>query len=170
MRPRIVTWLGVALSVGILGYMAVQFDLENTVEALRVANLTWLLPAAVLYLALFPLRGMRWRWLMRGVAEVPVRTATEVFMVGAMANNILPARLGDVARALVLSRQVGIPATTTFSNVMLERILDGLTVVGLLASVLVVAPPGAEWVRSVGAPAGRVRMEDADEERGGLLG
>ena len=68
-----------------------------------------------------------------------------------MANNILPARLGDLVRAYVLSRQANIPATTTFSNVLLERIIDGCTVIALLAGVLLLAPPDSQDFRLIGS-------------------
>lgn len=151
MKTRILKWSGVAVSVAVISYLVSQFDMGAALHALAMADLVWLLPAAALYMAIFGLRGLRWTVLLRNVKPIGVGTATEVFIVGAMANNVMPARLGDVARAFVLSRRARIGATTTFANVLLERVIDGLTVVGLLAAVLFFAPPGAGWVRSVGA-------------------
>lgn len=149
-RTNVIAWIGVLVSVGVIAFMVSQFDVKKAAGVFGMADLIWVVPAAALYLALFPLRGARWSLLMSGVKPVPIAAATEVFVVGAMANNVMPARLGDVARAFVLSRRVQVPATTTFANVMLERIIDGVVVVGLLVAVLVYAPPGANWVRSVG--------------------
>jgi uncharacterized protein (TIRG00374 family) len=161
-RAKLAAWLGVMVSVAVLGYLVAQFDVAGAIRALGMAEVAWALPAALVYLALFPLRGLRWSLLMGSVrapaaagaasapARVPVGVATEVFVVGAMANNVMPARLGDVARAFVLSRRAGVPATATLANVLLERILDGLVVVGFLSVVLVIAPPEAAWVTSVG--------------------
>jgi hypothetical protein len=93
---------------------------------------------------------LRWSILMRAVKPVSVRSATEVFTIGFMANNILPLRLGDVARALVLAKRERVPRSATFSNVMLERVFDGLTVAGFLGLVFLFDPPPAAWVGGAG--------------------
>jgi len=112
--------------------------------------------AASVYMLQFPLRGLRWAILMRAVKPVSVKTATEVFTIGFMANNVLPLRLGDVARALVLARREDIPASATFSNVMLERVFDGLTVAGFLGAVFLIDPPNVPWVEGAGLITGGI--------------
>lgn len=149
MKGRLVTWLGLLLSAGLLAWIATRFDLAAAGAALRLAQPGWLILATLVYCALFALRGVRWSILLTPMAPVSWRTAAEVFVVGFMANNVLPARLGDVARAYVLSRRRGIPAAGTFSSVMLERIFDGLIVVAFLNGVLWAAPPEGGWIRPV---------------------
>lgn len=156
MRARIVSWLGILLSLGLLAYLLSRFDLGEVLSALRLADARWLFLAALLYVALFPLRGLRWAILYRDVKPISTTLATEVFLVGFMANNLMPARLGDVVRAFVLGKREQISVTTTFSNILLERVFDGLTVVGFLFFVLLVAPPEAAWVSAVGALMGLV--------------
>lgn len=146
---RAVTWLGVLLSLGLLAWIALKFDLAAAVDALGVADLGWLAAAAAVYCSLFVVRGVRWAILLSPLAPVSHATATSAFVIGFMANNVLPARLGDVARAYVLARRVQIPASGTFASVMLERIFDGLIVVGFLNVVLWVAPPEGTWIRPV---------------------
>jgi uncharacterized protein (TIRG00374 family) len=62
----------------------------------------------------------------------------------------MPARLGDVARAFLLGKKENVPASTTFSTVMLERVFDGLTVVAILLLVLLVAPPHDAKIKAIG--------------------
>ena len=147
---RIVTWLGILLSIGLVALIVTHFDMEEALGAIRVADPLWLALATLAYCSLFPLRGHRWAKLLAPIKPVGVRTSTEVFLIGFMSNNVLPARLGDVARALVLARRERVPASATFSNVMLERIFDGLVVVGILSAVLAIDPPQAPWVGPVG--------------------
>ena len=154
MRARILTWIGIAVSLAVVVHLVSSVDLAAAFRAMALAGLPWLLAAAALYLAIFPIRGLRWSISMSDLRRIPVQTTTEVFVVGAMANNVMPARLGDVVRAYILARRADVPATTTFSNVLLERILDGFTVVGLLAAVLMFAPPGEAWVHTVGGAMG----------------
>jgi len=151
MRARIVSALGIIVSLIAISYLIRQFDVEQSREILSEAKLNWLGLAAISYLALFPLRGLRWSWLLSDIRPIATRISTETFIVGAMANNILPARLGDLVRAYVLGRQAKIPATTTFSNVLLERIIDGCTVIALLSSVLLLAPPDSQDFRLIGS-------------------
>ena len=146
MRTRVITWLGVALSAGLVYWLLSQFDPAETWAAIAAAKVGWVLAGAVVYGLLFLLRGLRWSILLEPIKPVSARTATEVFSVGVLANHILPARLGDVARAFVLARREQIGAATSFSSVMLERILDGLTVVGLMSLVLWVHPTQAAWI------------------------
>jgi uncharacterized protein (TIRG00374 family) len=56
--------------------------------------------------------------------------------VGFMANNIFPLRMGEVIRALYLSREVGAPPAAVFGTVVLERVIDTIMVIGLAAFVL----------------------------------
>lgn len=82
----------------------------------------------------FPLRTVRWRYLLRleGVALpfVPLWHATAI---GFMANNLLPARAGEVARAYVASKVTRVKFATAFASIAVERMLDGLTLVALLS-------------------------------------
>jgi glycosyltransferase 2 family protein len=151
MHAKLVTWLGLAFSIALVVFIASHFDLLAAMDAIRLSHPGWLAAATLAYCAQFPLRGLRWSVLMRAVKPVSWRTATEVFTIGFMANNVLPARLGDVARAFVLAKRENVPASATFSNVMLERVFDGLTVVGFLSLVLWLDPPSAQWVGTVAA-------------------
>lgn len=150
MKTRLVTWAGLLLSAALIGYLLYRFDFGAALAAVALADKSWLLIASVVYVSLFALRGYRWTVLLEPLKRVPIKETTEVFMIGVMANNVLPARLGDVARAFFLAKKEKIPASATFSNVLLERIFDGLAVVGLLNFVLWYAPPKDLWVHTVG--------------------
>ncbi|MEQ8276481.1 MAG: lysylphosphatidylglycerol synthase transmembrane domain-containing protein [Deltaproteobacteria bacterium] len=145
-KKGLITWLGIALSVALLAWIVTKFDMKEALDALARANPAWLVAGAVVYAGLFALRGWRWALLLKPIKKVSAGTAGEVFAIGFMANNILPARLGDVARAFVLARREGITAAGSFSSVMLERILDGVVVVLFLNVVLWVDPPAAPWI------------------------
>jgi uncharacterized protein (TIRG00374 family) len=147
MRTRLLTWLGLALSAALIVHLATKFDLRETMSAVRMAEPAWLVAGALVYGGLFALRGRRWAMLLEHLRPVSTRTATEVFAVGFLANNVLPARLGDVTRAYVLARRERIAAAGSFSSVMLERIFDGVTVVALMSVVLWLAPPASAWIR-----------------------
>jgi uncharacterized protein (TIRG00374 family) len=70
-----------------------------------------------------------------------VLRAASYLTIGFFANSLLPARLGDVARAYLAGTAFGAPRLATFGTVLVERVADGLTMVALvvLSSLLVVS-------------------------------
>lgn len=131
-----VSLLGLLLSAALVIYLALELDLPAVAQAVDSAQLGPLLVGTLIYCALFALRGLRWAWLLRPLVHVPTGLATRGFLIGFMANNLLPARLGDLVRAFVLARRAEVPRAASFASVLLERIFDGLVVVGILAASL----------------------------------
>ncbi len=82
----------------------------------------------------FPMRTIRWRYLLRlegnPLPFVPLWHATAI---GFMANNVLPARVGEFARAYAAQSLTSVRFTTAFGSIAVERVLDGITLVGVLA-------------------------------------
>lgn len=89
------------------------------------------------------------------VKRISVLKMTEFVIIGFMTNNILPARLGEFARALIISGKEKISARYSFASVVLERVFDGVTIVGLLI-VLALQQPFPDWVRYMGILAAAV--------------
>jgi uncharacterized protein (TIRG00374 family) len=89
----------------------------------------------------FPARALRWRVLLGAAMAAPPRLHPVwlATAIGFMANNVLPARAGEVARAWAGSRLVGLPASTALSTIAVERVFDGVVVVLMLA-LGIVAP------------------------------
>lgn len=110
----------------------------------------------------FGIRAVRWRWLLRAEAggTTPWPAAWHATTIGFMANNVLPLRLGEVVRALAVSRLGGPKLPAAIASIAVERVFDALTVVGLFAIVLtgpgvpadlaIGGRPAAEFVRLVG--------------------
>src|SRR3989475_2214575 len=99
----------------------------------------FLLIAAVATATLtFPLRTARWRLILRDVDghRFPWLPLWHATAVGFMANNLLPVRAGEVARAYVARRQLPVRFMTALASIGVERGLDGLVMVGLLALAL----------------------------------
>lgn len=97
--------------------------------------------AAVVALATltFPLRTMRWRVILRSVdgRPLPWLPLWHATAIGFMANNLLPARAGEVARAFVAKRGTGVRFTTAVASIGVERVFDGLMLVVLMTVALV---------------------------------
>ncbi len=102
----------------------------------------WLLLLTVVVATLtFPVRTIRWQLILRDgdghrFPWIPLWHATTI---GFMANNLLPARAGEVARAYVASRQLPVRFTTALGSIAVERVFDALVMLGLMA-VAIAAP------------------------------
>ncbi|MGH7862311.1 MAG: lysylphosphatidylglycerol synthase domain-containing protein, partial [Candidatus Dormibacteraceae bacterium] len=71
------------------------------VASLDRANYFYLVPALLVYFAGVWLRAVRWHFLLRPVKPIPSRRLFPVVVIGYMANDVLPARLGELVRAYV---------------------------------------------------------------------
>ena len=88
------------------------------------------------------LRSVRWQYLLEPVGAVTFRNSFRATTIGFAATSLLPARAGEFLRPYVLARREGFSAAAAFATVVLERVLDLLTVVLLLATFLVFFDPG----------------------------
>jgi len=102
----------------------------------------WLLLLTVAFATLtFPVRAIRWRLILRDAngRPFPFLPLWHATTIGFMANNLLPARAGEVARAYVASRQLPVRFTTALGSIGVERVFDALVMLGLMA-VAIAAP------------------------------
>jgi uncharacterized protein (TIRG00374 family) len=135
-------WLiGLAVTVAVVAWVLHRINPGEVVAHARRADPLLLLVAVALATATFPLRTIRWRLILRDVdghrfAWLPLWHATAI---GFMANNLLPARAGEVARAYVATRQLPVRFTTALASIGVERVFDALVMLALMA-VAIAAP------------------------------
>lgn len=146
MKGRWKAWLGVAISVAAIAYAARGVEWGDVGTALAEADYVRL----ALVFALAPvvnvgIRAVRWRILLLPVARLPMASLVSATAIGLMANNVLPARIGEFVRAYALGRSEGVPTGTAFGSLFVERMFDGFALVGILYGLTWVhAFPG--WV------------------------
>lgn len=111
-------------------------------QRLKTINVTLFLSALVVYYLTFPLRGLRWKILLRNVYQgsdseavdqMSVRGLTEIIYISWFVNCVVPAKLGDLYRAYLAKLWAGISWTRTVGTVLAERIIDILVLGVLLA-------------------------------------
>jgi glycosyltransferase 2 family protein len=103
-------------------------------------NLVFLIPYVALIVVEVMLRAWKWQLLLAPVQRTSFRGLNSATLIGLMANNVLPMRLGEFVRAFVGSKMEHIPFTTSFATVAIDRILDGLTVTLMFIVAIVVFP------------------------------
>lgn len=124
--------LGVAITLVclVLAFYRVSFD--ELLRALAGANYALVGPALLLWLIGYVARTVRWRTILAGAASGSLFDLFGVLMVGFATNNLLPARLGEFARAYLLRRRTGLRKTFVLASIFLERVFDGLALVAVI--------------------------------------
>ena len=130
--------LGVSISVVALFLVIRSVDLAAAWDALRGADLRWMAVLVGFVMADVCLRAVRWKVLLRPVAVVSFRDSLSSLLVGYLANNILPARLGEVVRSHDLGERTGISRSTILGTVVVERVVDTVVVVSIAAVAILV--------------------------------
>ena len=130
-------WLGGGVSVVLLLLLLYQVDLGELKDALRDANYFLLAPSIAIYFVAVLFRAVRWRYLLAPMKAIPVRRLYPVVIIGYMANNLLPVRLGEVVRSYYLARQEDLNTSSALATIAVERVYDGIT---LLAFAALAAP------------------------------
>lgn len=136
--------VGIIISAVFLAVTLSRVNLGEAAEAIGRAAPGGLVVALLIVLMDLCLRALRWHVLLVNVAGAavrpPYRLAFGYLTLGFAANAVLPARMGDVARAVLAAGTFKIPRLSIFGTVMIERVSDGLTMLGLaILSSLVVA-------------------------------
>src|SRR5690606_305697 len=97
--------------------------------------------SVVVATALFWIRAVRWHWLLEPIQPgIPYHPRIAATCIGFMANNLLPARVGEFVRAFALGRITGMRVSAAFGSLVVERLLDGICVVAFF--FLAMAAPG----------------------------
>jgi glycosyltransferase 2 family protein len=145
-------------------------SLTDILQHVRAAKPAPLAAAVILATLTFPLRLVRWRLLLRDEhgQNYPAAPLWHAVALGFMANNILPLRAGELVRSYTAARLAGIRFTTVLSSVAVERIFDGLTIVGLLLPALL-SPELPSSVAVGGVPVARLARMAALLAGAGLL-
>lgn len=122
------------MSILLLWWTLHDVSLSEVWHNLRGARLLPLLGMVVVATARFPLVTVRWRYLLRIEGEsIPFIPLWHATAIGFMANNLLPARAGEFARAYAARQLSGVRFASAFASIAVERIMDGITLVAILS-------------------------------------
>jgi uncharacterized protein (TIRG00374 family) len=126
------TFLAVVLTLAVTGALIVyafwDVDLPELGRLLAGGNYRTLVPFLLLLTLFFALTALRWRIILRPVGSFTLRQVTPAMMIGFAGNNLLPAHLGEVVRAVVFGLRHGCSRTAVLATLVLERLLDVLAI------------------------------------------
>jgi glycosyltransferase 2 family protein len=124
--------LGVAVTVTFLAIFLLRTDLKETTDAIASADHALLVCAMLFFTACLSLQALRWRLLLSPMREIKATRLIPVIFVGHLANNVLPLRIGELVRAMVLGQREHVGRIAALGTITVERLIDGLTLVLIL--------------------------------------
>ena len=125
-------WLGISISIFFLYFALRGLQLDAIWETVKAANYWWLIPGILVYFVAVWVRAWRWHYLIRPLKKVPTKTMFPIVAIGYMGNNIYPARAGEILRAVVLKMKEGVPISASLATVIIERVFDGVVMLGFV--------------------------------------
>lgn len=133
-NPRF--WLGLIISLATL-YIAFRgIDFGQLWAALAQANYVALIPAILVVPIAQAARAYRWGLLFYPDPSPGFGRLFSALSIGYLVNTILPARLGDIVRAVLIGGRQGQRVTQSLSTVVVERALDVFAIVVMLLVIL----------------------------------
>jgi len=147
--PLAIPWIRIAFGM-LIGAACIwqiiqrQGNLHDVINDLLQVKVAWLAVALVLFAIDYAFRVLRWWVLVAALAPGigPLRCAGPLF-AGFALNNILPARMGDVARGALFTRELGLGASAVFATLIQERLVDLLVLLLIFAAGTQTLPPGS---------------------------
>ena len=137
-QPLFRAVLGLAISVVAIGLVVRQVDLAAAWAILQDAVPAWVIATFGCVVFDITLRSLRWHGLLAPVAVLRRKTVTASMLVGYLANNILPARLGELVRSHHLGDRTGVSRAAVLGTVVVERVVDTGVLVTIASAAIVV--------------------------------
>jgi uncharacterized protein (TIRG00374 family) len=130
--------IGAAISVVAIWLVLRSVDVGQTIEILRAADLGWIVLVAAFVVVDLLTRALRWQRLVAPIGHVGFLPMLAYLLIGYLANNVLPARLGELVRSHYLGDREGLSRTTTLGTVVVERVVDFVVVVAIASAAILV--------------------------------
>ena len=135
-----------------IGIAALYFSLTNVKwssvrHALATMQTVWIYPIIIGNFVVIVIKALRWQITIRPVKVVPLWMVFKVLTIGFMANNILPARLGDVLRIHLLGKNADFSRASTTSSAIADRIFEAVSFI-FIAALLVIFVDVPKWMET----------------------
>jgi uncharacterized protein (TIRG00374 family) len=125
-------WIGVIISAAFMYFALKGLHLSEVWVNVVQAKFYWIIPGVAIWFVGLLIRTWRWHYLLRPLKKIPTLKMFPIVAIGYMGNNIYPARAGEVLRAVVLKRHEDVPISASLATVVVERIFDGVVMLGFV--------------------------------------
>jgi len=136
MKRRIVAWIGIVFTLVSLYIAFRDVHYRDILETFRETEWWWAGPVLATFILSIWLRAFRWKIMLAPIKEVSIGHSYSATMIGFMANNVLPMRLGELVRAYALGHNSGVSKSSAFATIVVERAFDLFAILLFLGVVL----------------------------------
>jgi glycosyltransferase 2 family protein len=133
-------FIGFSISAVCLYFAFRGLSVREIIHAMQQADLRWVALAVIVNLCGYGVRTLRWTALMASVKPVPPGRLLRPLLIGFFGNNVLPFRMGELVRAHVAGRTIGISRTASLGTIVLERLFDSLSFLTIFLCVMFFFP------------------------------
>lgn len=142
-------WIGCLITIILLYIVFRKANFSQIVNSLKGAKYYYLIPSMLCLVISFYFRAIRWGYLLKPIKSVNVKILFPTMMIGFMATDVLPARIGEFVRAYIIGKKEDISKSSCFATVVIERLFD-ITVLLLFMLILFMFFHFPSWVKTSG--------------------
>lgn len=142
MRPWLRNTVLVALMLVLVGVFLRNANLAEVWHAVRTAHPGLVAAGIGCLFVTYALRALRWQVMLAPLGPTHFGPAFRATVIGFAASFILPARAGEVLRPWLLARREGLDTAAVITTIVIERLLDFVAVLALLATFFTFFDPG----------------------------
>ena len=155
-KNRRQVWLGIIISL--ISLVAIFFFVrpQEILAALQDTRFSFLIFTGLGIIAFLVVRAIRWRYMLKN--DAPWATVFHIQNIGYLLSSILPLRIGDVARAVLIGSVPPITISRGISTMVVERVLDMLFIIALLPFALSGVETIPDWIRAGAQAMGTVAI------------
>jgi uncharacterized protein (TIRG00374 family) len=133
-------WLGVFISAIALGLACYKVEWHDLVQAIRRADIRFILLGIVCLQLNLILRAWRWQVLLRPLGKFGLfKECFSYYMIGYMSNLLLPLRAGEIIRPYFFGKKNGVSKTAVFAGIVVERLIDMVFLACMLSFVIFIS-------------------------------
>ncbi|MDR4507280.1 MAG: flippase-like domain-containing protein [Candidatus Brocadiaceae bacterium] len=139
-KKNIIFLLSAVISIGCSWLFIKSIEWPSLKNALLEADYWFIIPSTVFALLVYVVRAFRWQGLITHIKPISVLSMLSITSIGFMANNILPARVGEVLRPFLLYKKEKVTFFASFATVIVERIFDMLALIIFTVVIIALLP------------------------------
>jgi len=132
--------VGVAVSIALLFLFLYRTDFSEMWRALKEAKYVFLIPGVLIYFCGVYFRALRWQYFLKPLGNFSSFQLFPLVVIGFLVNNVLPGRLGIVARAYILGEKENISKMSVGGTMVAEQVFDGVILLAFALFISIVAP------------------------------
>jgi uncharacterized protein (TIRG00374 family) len=137
MKRKLLIILGWTVSLVVLYFAFKDIKPQELWQTLVNANYWWVIPNVLIVMFTMFYRAYRWQIMLDPIKQISLGNLFASTMVGFMASNILPLRMGEFVRAYSIGKLGKLSRSASFATIVLERIFDIFALLLLMAAILI---------------------------------